>query len=143
MAKNSTTQAVIRSGPKSSAGSLGHAGSAILGLPVSLNPAAASASTGMVIPEGCIVLGFQHDGGATGGTNPTFDMGTSGDPDGYINEGDADASGFVAVNGALANTATTAPTTIYAGVGSSAATGGTISGYLLYVRVDSTGGLNE
>ena len=100
MAKNSTTQAVIRSGPKSSAGALGHAGSVILGLPVSFDPTAVSADTGITLPEGSIVIGFQHDGGATGGTNPTFDMGISGDGDAYINEGDADAAGFVAVNGA-------------------------------------------
>lgn len=139
MATN-TFQAVVRSGPK------GHgvnAGSVVLALPISFDPTAASADSGIVIPKGAIVLGFQHDGGATGGTNPTFDIGTSSDADAFINEGDADAAGYVAVNGAEANTAVSEDTAVYVGVGASAATGGTVAGMLLYVREDSTSGVNE
>ena len=140
--KNSTTQANIRSGPRSSAGALGHAGSAILALPITLDPAAATASVSINLPIGAIPLGFQHDGGATGGTSPTFDMGTSASSAIFINEGVADTAGFVGVNGTGANTALTAVTTIYAGVGASAATGGSITGMFLYVMDDASTGLN-
>ncbi len=140
---NSTTQANVRSGPKSLAGLLGHAGSMLMALPVTLVPAAASASVSITLPSGAIPLGFQHDGGATGGTNPTFDMGTAASSAIFINEGVADAAGFVGVNGTGANVALTTATTIYAGVGASAATGGSITGMFLYVMTDDTIGLNE
>ena len=90
--KNSTTQANVRSGPKSSAGTLGHAGSMVIALPISFDPTAASADTGINLPTGAIPLGFQHDGGATGGASPTFDMGTSATADLFVAEGDADAA---------------------------------------------------
>jgi len=141
--KNSTTQANVRSGPKSSAGLLGHAGSMIMGLPVTLVPTAASASVSITLPEGAIPLGFQHDGGTTGGTNPTFDMGTAASSALFINEGAADAAGFVGVNGTGANTALTVATILYAGVGASAGTGGSIKGIFMYIMDDSKIGLNE
>lgn len=140
--KNSTTQANIRSGPKSAAGALGHTGSVVLGLPISFNPAAAAADTGINLPEGAIVLGFTADGGATGGTSPTYIIGTSGDTNAYITGGSADAAGYTGVDGVNANVPTTAATPIYAGVGASAATGGTVTGILSYIMNDSQAGLN-
>jgi len=141
--KNSTTQANIRSGPKSTAGASGHTGSVVLALPISFDPAAAAADTGINLPASCIVVGFAHDGGGTGGTNPTLIVGTSADTNGYITAAAADAAGLAGIDGALANTATTAATAIYAGVGTSAATGGTVTGNILYKFVDSASGLNE
>lgn len=89
------------------------------------------------LPVGAVpidVLGF---GGATGGTNPTVDIGSLADDDGYANELDADAAGTSATAGArlgaLMNTRVTAVTAVYGKVGASAATGGTHSGALLYV----------
>lgn len=141
--KNSTTQANVRSGPKCSSGSLGHTGSMILTLPISFDPTAASADTGINLPADALVFGFLHDGGATGGISPTFDIGISGISDYFSDEVAADAAGFAAANSTGAMVATTEPTSIYAGVGDSAATGGTITGLLVYVMVDSEAGLNE
>ena len=93
---------------------------------VSSGTTAESASMGKTLPVGAIPLFAQNiDGGATGGTNPTVDIGTSGDPDGFANELDADGATGLINTGALLGTELTADTVIYAGVGASAATGGT------------------
>ena len=140
--KNSTTQANVRSGPRGDAATVGNTGSMLMALPISFLSTAATADSGITLPTGAIPLGFQHDGGATGGTNPTFDMGTSATSDLFIAEGDADLAAHVGLNGAGANVAMTVPTAVYIGVGASAPTGGTITGMLLYVMDDSTAGLN-
>jgi len=56
----------------------------------------------LVLPKGAIIVSFTMLDNATG-TTPTFDIGTSGDPDGIFNELDADgADGTVTYpNGAL------------------------------------------
>lgn len=89
------------------------------------------------LPIGAVPLDVLGYGGATGGTNPTVDIGTSGTTDGFANELDADATGTTAVssakNGTLLNTRMTSLTAVYGKVGASAATGGTFKGAILYV----------
>lgn len=99
-----------------------------------------SASTGLTLtlPAGAVPICLLSLGGATGGTNPTVDIGTSATPDGFFNEADADtkgtlvgASGTLVVGGGLS-----APATVTGRVGASAATGGTFTGILTYAIVD-------
>ena len=117
---------------------------------ISFDPTAASAtnvrigtssSSGQtfVLPAGAVPVSFMTIGGATGGTNPTVDIGSSADDDGFFNEVDADtkgslkgADGALVVAGGIA-----AATTVTGKVGASAATGGTITGVFTYTVVDS------
>lgn len=108
-------------------------------LVIEFDPTAASADTGEVLPAGAVVVGVQSLGGATGGTNPTVDIGTSGDPDGFANELDADTAGVMVNTGALNGTALAASTAVYAGVGASAATGGTTKAVIHYVISEAAG----
>lgn len=89
------------------------------------------------LPIGAVPVDVLGYGGSTGGTNPTVDIGTAGDDDGLANELDADAAGTSATAGAkvgvLLNTRFSSLTPVYGKVGSSAATGGTFSGAILYV----------
>ena len=104
------------------------------------DPTIAVAAIGKVLPNGCIPLFAQNvSGGATGGTNPTVDIGTSGDPDGLANELDADAFTGLITTGALLGIPLTADTPIHAGVGASAATGGTVLAAVYYIMVDDGG----
>ena len=57
---------------------------AIHALKIAFDPTAASADSGKTLPKGAIPLGVHSLGGATGGTNPTVDVGTSGDADAPI-----------------------------------------------------------
>jgi hypothetical protein len=100
-----------------------------------------SSSTGndFVLPAGAVPISFMTIGGATGGTNPTVDIGTSADPDGFFNEADADtkgslkgADGALVVGGGIA-----ADVTVTGMKGVSAATGGTIVGVFTYTVADS------
>jgi len=100
-----------------------------------------SSSTGndFVLPAGAVPISFMTIGGATGGTNPTVDIGTSADPDGFFNEADADtkgslkgADGALVVGGGIA-----ADVTVTGMKGASAATGGTIVGVFTYTVADS------
>jgi len=141
--KNSTTTANIRSGPRSVGGVDGNTGSVMLTLHFSFDPTAAAAGTGMYLPKGATVLAHSHDGGATGGTNPTFIIGIASDTNGYITVAPADAAGVSGIDGALADTPTTQAEQIYAGVGASAATGGTVAGHIMYVLDDPDNALNE
>ena len=58
-----------------------------------------SSSSGetLVLPAGAIPIttAIMTIGGATGGTNPTVDIGTSADDDGLFNEVDADVTGTI------------------------------------------------
>lgn len=106
----------------------------------------------VILPAGAIVTEIVANAAATGGTNPTFDMGWIGisdasafDVDGLIAEGDADAGKSVfnyatATSGDDVGTtmSTTQAVRITGGVGASAATGGTISGFIKY-HVSDTG----
>lgn len=108
----------------------------IAAIQFSVDATAASADIGKVLPKGAIPLGVRSLGGATGGTNPTVDVGTSGDPDGFANELDADGVTGETNTGALLGIALTADTAIYAGVGASAATGGDTVVIVVYVMDD-------
>jgi|DEB0MinimDraft_3_1074331.scaffolds.fasta_scaffold00344_10 hypothetical protein len=72
----------------------------------------------LVLPKGAIIISFTMLDNATG-TTPTFDIGTSDDPDGIFNELDADATDGTVIypngdlvlngtNGLAADTAVTA-----------------------------------
>jgi hypothetical protein len=98
-----------------------------------------SSGNNFVLPAGAVPISFLTIGGATGGTNPTVDIGTSADPDGFFNEVDADtqgtlkgADGALVVGGGIA-----ADVTVTGNVGASAATGGTIVGVFTYTVADS------
>lgn len=113
---------------------------AIFALRFSFDPKSSSQVLLGYLPAGAVPLDVLGFGGSTGGTNPTVVIGTSGDDDGIANELDADATGTAAVsaakNGVLLNTQITSNTAVYGKVGSSAATGGTFSGVLLYTIED-------
>lgn len=104
-------------------------------LRVSFDPTAASADTGAVLPKGAIPLGVDSLGGGTGGASPTVDVGTSVDPDGFADELAADAV-QLGDTGALTGVELTADTPVYAGVGASAATGGTTTVVIHYIMAD-------
>ena len=98
-----------------------------------------SSGNNFVLPAGAVPISFMTIGGATGGTNPTVDIGTSADPDGFFNEVDCDtkgtlkgADGALVVGGGIA-----ADVTVTGNVGASAATGGTIVGIFTYTVADS------
>lgn len=85
-----------------------------------------------VLPNGARPLGIDSFGGATGGTNPTVDIGTSVDPDGFANELDADDVAFND-SGALTGVLLTTDTEVFGIVGAAAATGGTTTVLIKYV----------
>lgn len=116
-----------------------------MGVVISFDPTASSAAavrigtsatTGnfLTLPKGAVPLYLLTIGGATGGTNPTVDIGSSGTPDGFFNEADADTKGVInGANGSLVvGTGLTADTRVFGKVGASAATGGTFTGVLVY-----------
>lgn len=104
-------------------------------------------TSAVILPIGAVVLEIYVDGAATGGTVPTFDMGWVGysdatalDVDGLVAEGDADA-GKQVINWdpvLLAGDdlglvmSSTQMVKITGGAGASAATGGSISGHIVY-----------
>jgi hypothetical protein len=100
-----------------------------------------SSSSGetFVLPEGAVPVSFMTIGGATGGTNPTVDIGSSADDDGFFNEVDCDTKGSLkGADGALVVAGgISAATTVTGKVGSSAATGGTVTGVFTYTVVDA------
>ena len=122
----------------------------ILSAIISFNPVGAtavavrvgtSATSGEIfkLPKGAVPTQFISLGVATGGTNPTVDIGTAADPDGFFNELDADLKGAVkGADGALAiGTGVPANVEVTANEGSSAATGGTVTGTFHYTMVDN------
>jgi len=101
------------------------------------DPTQASASVSKTLPAGCIPLFAQVIvGGATGGASPTVDIGISGTTDGFADEAAANAYSGLLTTGSLMGTALTADTVIQAGVGASAATGGTVTVGIYYIMVD-------
>ena len=99
-----------------------------------------SSSSGetFVLPGEAVPINFLSLGGATGGTNPTVDIGTSADPDGFFNEVDADTKGSLAnAAGALVvGAGIDGPVQVTANQGSSAATRGTTVGVFTYTIAD-------
>ena len=113
----------------------------------------------VVLPQNAVVTGISFNGDATGGTDPTIDMGYTDydggtnfvDVDGLLNEADADAGAVVTVWGgdstagaALGDIGTpmNERVKIVGGQGASAATGGTITG-IIYYYVKDAGKLGE
>lgn len=92
-----------------------------------------------VLPKGAIPHTCTTINSSTGGTNPTVDIGSSADSDGFFDEVDCDTKGAVdGAGGALVVPAgISADTTVTAIAGSSAATGGTSSFVITYTIVDN------
>jgi hypothetical protein len=103
----------------------------------SFNPTSSAQIELFTLPAGAIPLGVQSLGGATGGTNPTVDIGSAGDDDGFANELDADTLTLVFGSGALTGIALAADTKVYGKVGASAATGGTTTIVFHYIMSDN------
>jgi len=106
---------------------------------VAVDPTAAVAGTGAYLPAGAIPLGVTTLGGGTGGTAPTIDVQLAGGTTaGLANELSADTASVVEVQtGADLGVALTADTEIEAGVGASAATGGTTTFLVSYIISDN------
>ena len=107
----------------------------------------------VVLPENSVITGITFNGDATGGTDPTIDMGYTDfdggtnfvDVDGLLNDANADAGAVVTVWGGDSTAGAALgdidlPSTeiikIVGGQGSSAATGGTITGIIYYYVKD-------
>lgn len=103
----------------------------------------------VILPAGAVILQINANAAGTGGTNPTFDMGfttyTSGtaSPQALLNETDADAGKQVlnwasGTAGTSLNAVMSATDMVYitGRAGASAATGGNISGEILYYVTD-------
>ena len=102
------------------------------------DPTQVSASIGKTMPKGAIPLFAQNmNGGGTGGTNPTIDIGRLGCLDGFANEIPADAKSTLISGAQLMGVPLLVDTLIFAGVGASAATGGTITAGVYYIMQDS------
>jgi hypothetical protein len=106
----------------------------------------------VILPKNSVITGITFNGAATGGTTPTIDMGYTDydggtdfvDTDGLLNEADADGGiatvwGGDATSGAsLGNIALPATEIIkiVGGKGTSAATGGNVTGIIYYYVKD-------
>jgi len=140
--KTATTQAIPRSQGGNSAGTPAVPS---LFIKASFDPTQVSAALtagdgqAVVLPEGAIVTSVNSLGGSTGGTNPTVDVGTSADPDAFANELPSDTLTLrdATILGASAGTVLATDTTVYGGVGASAATGGTTTILIEYVPSDN------
>lgn len=113
------------------------AGVPVLVMKASFDPTSATQILLGTLPAGSIPLGVQSLGGATGGTNPTVDIGTVASNAGIANEVDADTLTLTAATGALTGVALTVDTPIYGKVGASAATGGTTTVLISYIFNDN------
>ena len=142
---NTTFQGVVRSYGGGDKGSV-TPGVVTQSVTISFDPTATgatavkigtSSSTGenFVLPAGAVPISLLSLGGAAGGTNPTVDIGSSADPDGFFNEVDADTKGTLkGADGALVDgVGVSAATTVTGNVGASAATSGTFTGVFTYV----------
>lgn len=105
-----------------------------------------SNTANVILPIGAVITEIQVNAAGTGGTNPTFDLGYTlyatgtATPEGLLNEADADVGKQVitwataTVPGAALGAAISSTEMVYitGRVGASAATGGSISGKLIY-----------
>ena len=104
---------------------------------IDFDPTQASAGTGKFLPAGSVVIGVTPViGGATGGASPTVDIGTEAAADAFANELAADVSGTEEVYTGSALGLITEDTEIFAGVGASAATGGSFTAWVSYCVPD-------
>jgi hypothetical protein len=114
--------------------------STINGLRATFSPTSATQILLGTLPAGARVVDIVGFGGATGGTNPTVDIGTVASDAGFANELDADATASSAVAagtaGTLIGTLLTVATPIYGKVGASAATGGTSAVLICFIVED-------
>lgn len=133
-----TTQAVFRSGPRKAGV---YAGSMVMAARAAFDPTSTTQVELFTLPAGAVPLGVTGDGGATGGTSPTVIVGTAADDDGFAAAVDADGVS-VGNSGALTGTELSADTVVYGKVGASAATGGTVTITMEYMRVDPKSGEN-
>lgn len=113
------------------------AGVPVLVMKASFDPTSATQILLGTLPAGSIPLGVQSLGGATGGTNPTVDIGTVASNAGIADEADADTLTLTYATGALTGVALTVDTPIYGKVGASAATGGTTTVLISYIFNDN------
>ena len=150
----STTQAIWRSGGGDTT-KTAYAGSMLMVADFYFDPTAAagnkvqkssSDTTNVILPIGAVITEIQANAAGTGGTNPTFDMGftlyTSGTASNgaLLNEADADVGKQVftwataTVPGASLGAVMSSSEMVYitGSVGDSAATGGSVSGKLIY-----------
>ena len=145
----STTQSIWRSGGGDTT-KTAYAGSMVMFAAFTFDPTQVSGTVknangqAIVLPVGAVVTNISTSGGATGGTSPTIDMGftlyTTGtaSPQNLLNETPADSKQSVNWAGATAGTSlgtvmsATEFVYITGRAGSSAATGGTITGRIEY-----------
>lgn len=113
------------------------AGVPVLVMKASFDPTSATQILLGTLPAGSIPLGVQSLGGATGGTDPTVDIGTVASNAGIANEVDADTLTLTYASGVLTGVALTVDTPIYGKVGASAATGGTTTVLISYIFNDN------
>lgn len=109
----------------------------LMGFTASFDPTSATPVLLGTLPKGAFVHSVVSHGGATGGTNPTVDIGTSADDDGFANEMSADTADIAVAAGALALTKLTEDTGVFGKVGASAATGGTTTVSIFYFMDDA------
>jgi len=150
----STTQAIWRSGGGDTT-KTAYAGSMLMVADFYFDPTAtagnkvqksSSDTTKVILPIGAVITEIQANAAGTGGTNPTFDMGftlySSGTASNgaLLNEADADVGKQVftwataTVPGASLGAVMSSSEMVYitGSVGDSAATGGSVSGKLIY-----------
>ena len=101
----------------------------------SFDPTSSSQISLGTLPNGARPIGVICLGGATGGTNPTVIIGSSGDDNGFADELDADANYTEGGNGALTGVLLATDTEVFGKVGASAATGGTTTVIIQYIMV--------
>ena len=110
----------------------------VLCIQITQDPTAAAAATGKVLPKGAIPLWVSNMNGlATGGSSPTVDVGISGNTDALAEELPADAVSAPVVTGAIVGVPLTVDTEIWAGVGASAGTGGSVLLGVYYIMQDA------
>ena len=155
----STTQSIWRSGGGDQTRTA-YCGSGVMAAQFYIDPTAADSTTvkiasgstvPVVLPAGAVIVEIQANAAGTGGTTPTFDMGWIGytdtsasDPNGLLSAADADA-GKQVFNFASATAgddlgltmSTTQMVTLTGGATTGdAATGGDITGTILYFVTD-------
>lgn len=109
----------------------------------------AANAANLILPANAVIVQINANAAGTGGSTPTFDMGFTtyssnvASPQALLNESDADAGKQIfdwasATAGASLNVVMSATELVYitGRAGASAATGGTISGEILYYVTD-------
>ena len=100
----------------------------------------------LTLPSGFVPMGVTFNGAGTGGSSPTFDLGYVSATAVFLNEADADG-GVSAVwqGGSTGGTGLgvklTADKVVWGGVGASAPTGGTITGWIVGIHYDDGTGI--